>query len=102
MTYLLILNDPPYGTERNYNGLHLANALAKNEKNTVSVFLMGDAASCAAAGQTTPNGYYNVERMLKAVSSKGGKIVSAALAWMLAASRQRRLLRARIEVHWTN
>ena len=35
---------------------------------------MGDAASCAAAGQTTPNGYYNIERMLKAVSSRGGRI----------------------------
>lgn len=74
MNYLLILNDPPYGTERSYNGLRLASALAKDDKNTVSVFLMGDAASCAAAGQTTPNGYYNIERMLKAVSSNGGKI----------------------------
>ncbi len=26
---LLILNDPPYGTGRCYNGLRLANALAK-------------------------------------------------------------------------
>jgi len=74
MNYLLILNDPPYGTERSYNGLRLASALAKKEKNSVSVFLMGDAASCAAAGQTTPNGYYNIERMLKVVSSKRGKI----------------------------
>lgn len=74
MKYLLILNDPPYGTERSYNGLRLAGALVKDEQNSVSVFLMGDAASCAAIGQTTPNGYYNIERMLKAVSSKGGKI----------------------------
>ena len=27
MKILLILNDPPYGTERSYNGLRLANAL---------------------------------------------------------------------------
>lgn len=74
MNYLLILNDPPYGTERSYNGLRLANSLAKNEKNTVGVFLMGDASSCAVAGQTTPNGYYNIERMLKILASKGGKI----------------------------
>ncbi len=74
MTYLLILNDPPYGTERSYNGLRLASALTKDDKNSVSVFLMGDAVSCAVAGQTTPNGYYNIERMLKGVSSKGSKI----------------------------
>lgn len=74
MNYLIILNDPPYGTERSYNGLRLASSLAKDEETSVSVFLMGDAASCAAAGQTTPNGYYNIERMLKGISSKGGKI----------------------------
>jgi uncharacterized protein involved in oxidation of intracellular sulfur len=74
MNYLLILNDPPCGTERSYNGLRLAGALTKDDQNSVSVFLMGDAVSCAAAGQTTPNGYYNIERMLKVVSSKGSKI----------------------------
>ena len=74
MNYLIILNDPPYGTERSYNGLRLANSLAKDETLNVSVFLMGDAASCASAGQTTPNGYYNIERMLKLLSTKGGKI----------------------------
>ncbi len=74
MKYLLILNGPPYGTERSYNGLRLASSLAKDEKNSVTVFLMGDAASCGVAGQTTPNGYYNIERMLKSVASKGGKI----------------------------
>lgn len=74
MNYLLILNDPPYGTERSYNGIRLANSLAKDEKNTMAVFLMGDAASCGAAGQTTPNGFYNIERMLKILASKGGKI----------------------------
>jgi SAM-dependent methyltransferase len=37
MKYVFILNDPPYGTERSYNGLRLANALAKTEGNAVSV-----------------------------------------------------------------
>ncbi len=74
MNYLLILNDPPYGTERSYNGLRLASELAKDEKNTVKVFLIGDAAACGVAGQTTPNGYYNIERMLKALISKHSKI----------------------------
>jgi uncharacterized protein involved in oxidation of intracellular sulfur len=74
MHYLFILNDPPYGTERSYNGLRLASALAKTEGNTLSVFLIGDAASCAVSSQVTPNGYYNIERMLKLLSSKGAKI----------------------------
>jgi uncharacterized protein involved in oxidation of intracellular sulfur len=74
MNCLMILNDAPYGTERSYNGLRLANALAKGGDTTVAVFLIGDAASCAVAGQTTPNGYYNIERMLKALAAKGGKI----------------------------
>jgi uncharacterized protein involved in oxidation of intracellular sulfur len=71
---LIILNDPPYGTERSYNGLRLAGALVKREDEEVRVFLMGDAASCAKAGQQTPNGYYNLERMLRAVSNGSGEI----------------------------
>jgi len=39
---LFILNDPPYGTERSYNGLRLAYALAKREGEEVRVFLIGD------------------------------------------------------------
>lgn len=74
MNYLVILNDAPYGTEHSYNGLRLAGSLAKQEGETVSVFLIGDAASCAIGGQTTPNGYYNIERMLKALAAKGSRI----------------------------
>lgn len=74
MKYLVILNDPPYGTERSYNGLRLAGSLAKAEGATVKVFLIGDAATCALAGQMTPNGYYNIERMLKFLVVKGAQI----------------------------
>jgi uncharacterized protein involved in oxidation of intracellular sulfur len=74
MHYLIILNDPPYGTERSYNGLRLATSLAKSEGTSVSVFLMGDAALCAISGQTTPNGYYNIERMLKLLAAKRAPI----------------------------
>ena len=66
MKTLFILNDPPYGTERSYNGLRLATSLSKRDGESVRVFLMGDAASVAKAGQKLPNGYYNLERMLKA------------------------------------
>jgi len=61
-----ILNDPPFGTERSYNGLRLANALAKRDQEAeVAVFLMAGAVACANKGQTTPEGCYNLERMLK-------------------------------------
>lgn len=62
MQFLLILNDPPYGTERCYNGLRLALALTKSEPETrVTVFLMADAVVAAKAGQKTPDGYYNID-----------------------------------------
>ena len=62
MKVLMILNDPPYGTERVYNGLRLAiNLLTKHEQVDLQIFLMGDAASAAKSGQVTPNGYYNLE-----------------------------------------
>lgn len=74
MNYLLILNDAPYGTERSYNGLRLAGGLAKQPGNSISVFLMGDAVACAVAGQQTPNGYYNIERMLKGLANKRARV----------------------------
>jgi uncharacterized protein involved in oxidation of intracellular sulfur len=74
MNVLVIANDPPYGTERAFNAFRLANSLAKREGVTVRLFLMGDAAACAKAGQTVPQGYYHLERMLKAVSRQGGEI----------------------------
>lgn len=39
MKTLVILNHPPYGTERSYNGLRLAHALLKNDAQAeVTVF----------------------------------------------------------------
>jgi len=68
MQCLFIINDPPYGTERVYNGLRLAHAILKRDAgDQVDVFLMADAVAGARQGQKTPNGFYNVERMLKRV-----------------------------------
>lgn len=73
---LLILNDPPYGTERCYNGLRLANALAKADpEGQVSVFLMADAVLAAKAKRKTPDGYYNLERMLKRLIAAKGEVM---------------------------
>ena len=66
MEILFVLNDPPYGTERNYNALRLAHAVTKKAPEAqITVFLMADAVACAKKGQKTPDGYYNFERMLK-------------------------------------
>ncbi|MCP4205253.1 MAG: hypothetical protein GY769_25360 [bacterium] len=73
-TTLFILNDPPYGTERSYNGLRLAGSVAKQADQQVRVFLIGDAASCAKRGQAVPKGYYNIEVMLRAVTRRGGEV----------------------------
>src|SRR3989304_633755 len=76
MRALIILNDPPYGTERDYNALRLAHALLKKEPQTeVTVFPMAGPAVAAQAGQKTPDGYYNVERMLKRVLAANGKVL---------------------------
>ena len=72
MKYLFILNDPAYGTERSYNALRLPMNLWKQEPDAeITVFLMGDAVVCAKSGQKTPDGYYNLERMLKPIVRKG-------------------------------
>jgi uncharacterized protein involved in oxidation of intracellular sulfur len=74
MKILFVLNDPPYGTERAYNALRLA--LLKQEAQAgVTVFLMADAVTAAKAGQKTPDGYYNIERMLTRVLARNGTIL---------------------------
>jgi uncharacterized protein involved in oxidation of intracellular sulfur len=76
MKSLFILNDPPYGTERTYNGLRLARNLFKHDESAdVTIFLMADAVLTAKAGQKTPDGYYNLERMLKSFIKKGGTVL---------------------------
>ena len=70
-TYLLIVNDAPYGNERPYNALRLALNLVKRPEASVRVFLMGDGVNCAVCGQKTPDGYYNVERMLQTIARRG-------------------------------
>ena len=69
--YLFIINDGPYGNERPYNALRMAKNLSKREGTHVRMFLMGDGVQCAVAKQSTPNGYYNVARMLKSILGHG-------------------------------
>jgi uncharacterized protein involved in oxidation of intracellular sulfur len=71
--HLFILNDPPYGSERSYNALRLARSLV-NSQQTVRVFLLGDAAACAAAGQKVPAGYYNMGDLLGGLIRRKGEV----------------------------
>lgn len=70
-----MINDAPYGSEKAYNALRLIMAIQKEHPNTeVLVFLLSDAVGCALPNQSTPQGYYNIERMLEAVIRKGAKV----------------------------
>ena len=71
MNILTILNDAPYGSERSYNGLRLALAVAKEDGVEQRIFLMADASACAIQGQKTPDGYYKIESMLRGLLARG-------------------------------
>ena len=74
MKFLFIVNDAPCGTERSYNGLRLAGALGKSPDNEIRVFLIGDAVTCAKAGQKVPQGSYNIELMVNRVIRSKGQV----------------------------
>ncbi len=72
---LLIINDAPYGTEKAYNALRMAMTLQKEYDDvSVKIFLLADGVFCALPNQKTPDGYYNIERMMKSVLRRGGEI----------------------------
>ena len=68
---LFILNDAPYGNERPYNALRLALTLVKRADTRVRIFMTGDGVLCAQRGQKTPDGYYNIERMIRSLARRG-------------------------------
>jgi uncharacterized protein involved in oxidation of intracellular sulfur len=72
MNMTMILNDAPYGNERTFNALRLADTLLTlDEDVTLTVCLLGDAVWCANRGQQTPDGYYNIGRLLRPVLRRG-------------------------------
>lgn len=72
---LILINDAPSGTEKAYNGLLLAMQIQKDyEGEDLCIFLMADAVTYALPTHNTPNGYYNIERRLKAVIIKNVKV----------------------------
>jgi uncharacterized protein involved in oxidation of intracellular sulfur len=75
---LIIINDAPYGSEKAYNALRMAITLLKEHPGEieVNVFLLADAVFCGLPNQKTPEGFYNIERMLKGVIAKGAHVKS--------------------------
>jgi uncharacterized protein involved in oxidation of intracellular sulfur len=71
---LVVCQGPAYGDERSYNGLRLAGSMAKREDTDVKVFLIGDAVTCAVAGQKLPDGYYHLDRMVTAAHRHGADV----------------------------
>ncbi|MCA9901868.1 MAG: DsrE family protein [Ardenticatenaceae bacterium] len=68
---LFVINNAPYGDERPFSALRLALNLIKRPHVNVRVFMTADGVLCARKGQKTPEGYYNIERMVKALARRG-------------------------------
>lgn len=75
MRVLLVINGSAYGLDSTFNAVRLAGALVKREEVELDVFLMGDGVTAAVAGQSTPDGYYKLDRMLSSVLRHGGRVL---------------------------
>ena len=74
MEYLLVLNDSPYGSQRTYNALRLAGALAQGATMGVSIFLLGDGVASGLRMQSPADASYNTEEMLRLLAAQGVSI----------------------------
>jgi uncharacterized protein involved in oxidation of intracellular sulfur len=75
MNILFIFNTAPYGDERMYNAFRLAHQIKKDHRETgIRIFLMADAVTAALPNQETPNGFYNIARMLKQLLNDSAEI----------------------------
>lgn len=75
-TLTLILTTASYGDERIWNGLRLSKAVVSvSIKMKVNIFLLGDAVTAAKKGQKPPEGYYNLEQMLKELMDFGVPVI---------------------------
>ena len=77
MRLTIIVNDSPYGIEKPWNAFRLASTSSTEEIGMeVRLFLMGDSVSSAKKGQKTPDGYYNMEKMLGSLVRKGVEVMA--------------------------
>jgi uncharacterized protein involved in oxidation of intracellular sulfur len=72
--YLFIFNDSPHGSQRAFNGLRLAAALAR--KATICVFLLGDGVICGLAGFAPAHADYNPQELLRQIAAAGTAIAA--------------------------
>ena len=76
-TLTIIIDSAPYGNEQVWNALRLATAsISASIGMSVNVFLLGDAVSAAKKGQRPPEGYYNLEKMLRDILGNGAKVAA--------------------------
>lgn len=76
-TLTIIISGAPYGSEQVWNALRLATAsISSSIGMSVNIFLLGDAVTAAKKGQKTPEGYYNLEKMLRDLLMNGAKIAA--------------------------
>lgn len=76
-TITFILQSPPYGDEKIWNALRLAKALTTAAIGMkVNIFLLGDGVVAAKKGQKPPEGFYNLEKMLKELVDQGSNVIA--------------------------
>ena len=74
MKILLRLNGPRSGTKWSYNrAIWLKRSPRICPAPEITMFLMADAVAAARIGQKTPDGYHNIERILKRLFAGNGK-----------------------------
>jgi uncharacterized protein involved in oxidation of intracellular sulfur len=99
MKILFVLNDAPYGSDRNYNALRTAIQVQKQDSNiNIWVYLMSDSVTGALHGQKEKAGQYNVGQMLSTIIQNGGEVklctscaesrgVSSLMKWIIEADK---------------
>jgi uncharacterized protein involved in oxidation of intracellular sulfur len=76
-TMTIIVNGAPYGEERFWNALRLAlTSISAAIDLNLNIFLLGDAVSAAKKGQNTPQGFYNLEKMLRDLIGQKVKVAA--------------------------
>jgi uncharacterized protein involved in oxidation of intracellular sulfur len=75
MKILFLLNDAPYGSDKNYNALRTAIQLQKQDQSIqVWIYLMSDSVTGALIGQKEKTGQYNIGEMLSNIMKQGGEV----------------------------
>lgn len=75
MKILIIINDAPYGTEKQFTALRLVMSLQNEQpKPEIRIFMIADAVTSALPNQITPDGYYNIEKMLRSIIRNGAEV----------------------------